>query len=224
MFLLLCAGTEAGKAPCLPCWGSSHRSAAALEQLQIYGLAAAKHRVDEKLCWEVGKEGVICLPSWVQGSSLGSATMSGQEGSTNPWSSCCLPGRWGWVRVLLTECSQKRLLCFFHILYHLEVVCGGAERGLKGSQLGAGMCGVSTARHRHCRIQYSCRKVLGRNHSMWKEEKHSLSSKSLFSRRDGQLSQQPKHGLKQLIHKKTKPSSYLYSLIRVFPYCYILIY
>lgn len=144
MFLLLCAGTEAGKAPCLPCWGSSHRSAAALEQLQIYGLAAAKHRVDEKLCWEVGKEGVICLPSWVQGSSLGSVTMSGQEGSTNPWSSCCLPGRWGWVRVLLTECSQKRLLCFFHILYHLEVVCGGAEMGLKGSQLGAGMCGVST--------------------------------------------------------------------------------
>lgn len=194
MFLLLCAGTEAGKAPCLPCWGSSHCSSAALEKLQIYGLAAAKHWVDEKLCWEVGKEGVICLPSWVQGSSLGSATMSGQEGSINPWSSCCLQvdeDEWG---------CQKRLLCFFPVLYHLEVVCGGAERGLRGSQLGVGMCGVSTARHRHCRIQYSCRKGLGRNHCMWKEESHSLSSKSLFSGGDGELSQWPKHRIKQLIH------------------------
>lgn len=70
IFLLLCAGTATGKAPSLPCWGSSHHSSAALEKLQIYGLAAAKHRVDGNLCWEVGKQEGICLLSWAQGSSL----------------------------------------------------------------------------------------------------------------------------------------------------------
>lgn len=53
-----------------PAGRAATSSTVALEKCQIYGLAAANQRVDEKHWWEAGKQEEIYLLIWVQGGSL----------------------------------------------------------------------------------------------------------------------------------------------------------
>lgn len=163
-----------GKPPPLPCWWSSHCSTATLEKLQIHGLAAAKHRVDGNLCWEVGKQGEICHLSWVQGSSLLSEIC--HDVRTEGLNPILAPAAAG-IQVDKDEqgCySQPKevFVLIFHPLalggfvwWHWEVARGVSAGGwdVWGEQ--SSQAGTGTAESQH-----SCRKGWRGNHSMGKAQ------------------------------------------------------